>query len=293
MDACFIYNPNSGMQKINIKKLSYIQNTLEKKYNKVYIMKSESENHFKELVKYYSDKVNTIIVSGGDGSFNLAINSLMDCEIKPTLGYLPSGTACDNARKLSIPKNYKKAIETILNDKKAKIDIMKINKEYSSYVLAKGRFVNVSYMTNRKLKRYLGKLAYILTGIYEAFKFKKRYKLKIEYNNNTIESKFLLAIITNSNSVAGLKIAKYPPKGYLNCYFVKWNIFNVLFLFLFGEKYAKNKKNILTIRTNDIKLSVDNKDIDWSNDGEIYTNKEVIIHNEINAIEVFVGEKYK
>lgn len=55
----------------------------------------------------------TLVVLGGDGTVNEVVNGILDPELV-TLGYIPIGSSNDFARGLGIPKDPKKAMETIL-----------------------------------------------------------------------------------------------------------------------------------------------------------------------------------
>lgn len=68
-----------------------------------------------------------LIVMGGDGTLNEAINGITDFD-KVYLGYIPIGSSNDFARDLSYPKNIDDLIDTILEGKEVRrLDIGKLS----------------------------------------------------------------------------------------------------------------------------------------------------------------------
>lgn len=60
------------------------------------------------------DKRETVIILGGDGTVNEAVQGLWD-PANVILGYIPTGSSNDLARDLKIPKNPKEALDRILH----------------------------------------------------------------------------------------------------------------------------------------------------------------------------------
>ena len=62
-------------------------------------------------------KEHTLVVLGGDGTINEAVNGIRAIE-KTTLGYIPIGSSNDFARGLGIPKKPEEALDAVLHPKK-------------------------------------------------------------------------------------------------------------------------------------------------------------------------------
>jgi diacylglycerol kinase (ATP) len=77
------------------------------------------------------------------------------------------------------------------------------------YVTAIGTYVDISYVTDSRLKKYIGYLAYILTGIKEFFTI-PMIKTKIEHDEGIIRGYFSLIMVVNSKKVAGFNIVQKP-----------------------------------------------------------------------------------
>lgn len=80
---------------------------------------------YSELIEHYADRVDSVIVGGGDGSLNAAASGLVATGLP--LGVLPLGTANDFARTLGIPFDLKNAISVIVAGHRRAVDLGKVN----------------------------------------------------------------------------------------------------------------------------------------------------------------------
>lgn len=287
MKAIFIYNKNSG--KIDIKKkLKYIKKRLLERFSSLDIYEPNSIIEFSNKIILESSNYDAIIISGGDGTFNLLVNALKCVDKKPIIGYLPTGTACDDARKFGISKNLKKALDIICKGETKLIDVMEVNNTFSTYVLAKGKFVNASYATDRGLKKFFGKFGYIVWGIKELFIPHKRMIISVHANNMKITKKCQMIFISNSNSIAGRKFKNELDKDEFCIYFFEKSLLRVVLFFVFGLKAAEDLNKVLKINTKKARISlIESKNIEWSNDGEEYKARVLDITNIDNFLEIY------
>ena len=148
-----------------------------------------------------------LVCLGGDGTLSDTIAGLMQlpAEKRPELGYIPMGTANDVANTLNLPmRQPARAAEKILTGKPLHYDVGEMEGVgYFTYIAAFGAFTEVSYKTDQEMKRTLGHLAYVLSGI-NALPSIKSYKAKIEHEDGVIEGDFIYGAVSNSLSVAGM-----------------------------------------------------------------------------------------
>lgn len=86
----------------------------------------------------------------------------MKLENCPPLGYIPCGTTNDLAKSLDLPKNMKRAANTIANEEPLPLDIGSFGDEcHFAYIASFGAFTEVSYETPQKAKNIFGHMAYI------------------------------------------------------------------------------------------------------------------------------------
>ncbi len=209
--AKLIYNPYSGDKTFK----DYLDEVIEVLQNsgdgyEVHIFRSTNygdiNEHLKELDKSYYD---VIIASGGDGTINLVVDSIIKNNINSDLAVIPSGTANDFATFLNIPKDPVEAAKLIINKNKISIDIAKVGEQHFINVLAVGTFAHVSQNVDKNLKYTVGKLAYYVKGIEELPNFKP-VKLRITNSKGVIEGKFYLSLFLNSSGAGGFdKLAPY------------------------------------------------------------------------------------
>ncbi len=127
---------------------------------------------------------NDILVSvGGDGTINRILPFAMKYN-KP-IGIIPRGTANLLAAKLNIPSNIYSSLNLILNEKKQKIDILKINDNYSALRVGFGYDSDIICKTPQSLKNKFGYFAYFVAGILFALRLKQQtYHITLDNNKN-------------------------------------------------------------------------------------------------------------
>ncbi|MBC7908375.1 MAG: lipid kinase [Rhodospirillaceae bacterium] len=99
-----------------------------------------------------------IIIGGGDGTLNAALEGLVACGLP--LGLLPLGTANDLARTLGIPTNLAAAAQAIAGGRVARIDLGWVNGKHFVNVASLGLSVAISRALTGELKRRWGRFGY-------------------------------------------------------------------------------------------------------------------------------------
>ena len=249
MEKClFIYNPLSGKGKV-AKNESRIVKMLESKFI-VDVHRSKYSGNIGEVVSEKGAGYDIIVISGGDGTLNEAINSIARLEKRVKIGYIPAGTVNDVAHSLGIPRSIKKAVQNILDGQEFKHDIFRMNDRFGIYVCCSGLFTETSYATDQNQKKKIGKVAYALYGAKKIFTT-PAVKLKLNYDGGEIEGKYALMLILNSKSVAGFKVNRHAElnDGLVDVVLIKTNKDKVNFpavcrvakFFLKGVEHKYNK----------------------------------------------------
>ena len=110
----------------------------------------------------------TLIIGGGDGSLNEAVNSLMQFPStqRPPLAVLPLGTANDFATSIGIPPEPEAALRLALTAAAQPIDLACVNQQHYFINMATGGFgTKITTETPEKLKSALGGASYFLHGL--------------------------------------------------------------------------------------------------------------------------------
>jgi YegS/Rv2252/BmrU family lipid kinase len=103
-----------------------------------------------------------VIVGGGDGTISSVVDHFAYQDV--VLGILPLGTGNSFARTLGIPIPLDNAIDVITSGKVVDVDLGKVGADYFANVATIGFSAEVAHRASRRLKRYLGVLAYVLVG---------------------------------------------------------------------------------------------------------------------------------
>lgn len=236
-----------------------------------------------------------VIVAGGDGTLNEALNGNLLRKEKLTIANLPLGTSNDVGKMYGYTNNYTKDLEMLLNGEIKNIDTCLINNHGFIYVAAFGNYVDIAYNTPRKLKKKMGKFAYFIHGFKRARDILNTYKLSYTVNGEKIKGEYSFIFISNSSRIGGINNI-YPDVK------LDDNMFEVAFCNLKNKRkiikallkiVATNKpdkiKGIEYYKTNNLKIEFDKLPEDsWCLDGEEYhvQNKECIfeISKDINML---------
>ncbi len=130
----------------------------------------DAERYVAEAI---ADGVDTVIAGGGDGTLSEVATTLAHrdepADALPSLGLLPLGTANDFASACGIGAEPEAALRLLLETPALAMDLLKLDANGDAYWaanLASGGFgTEVTTETHEGLKKMLGGLAYVLTGL--------------------------------------------------------------------------------------------------------------------------------
>lgn len=129
--------------------------------------------HPKELIptmrRAVKSGVPMVIVGGGDGSLSCTVDDIVDQDC--VFALLPLGTANSFARTLGIPLDLDGAIRTIATGRRRRIDLGMIDGDYFANAAAIGLSPMIGDSVPHKLKKYLGRIGYLIWAIRCFFRF--------------------------------------------------------------------------------------------------------------------------
>jgi hypothetical protein len=106
---------------------------------------SESES-LAQLVLRHQGDVDLVVLGGGDGTLNAAVEGLVEAQLP--VGIIPLGTANDLARTLALPTDLAQACRVIASGRTRRIDLGQVNGKYffnvASILLSAGPCPNIS-----------------------------------------------------------------------------------------------------------------------------------------------------
>ncbi len=210
----FIYNPRSGMGKINAS-LSDVVDIFTKNGFEVTVYPTQSPGDCtRRVIAAADDNFDRIVAAGGDGMMHELAAGIAKTKSQTAVGFIPTGTVNDFASTHGIPKTIPEAAENAVRGRIASIDAGRFNDTYFSYVAAFGMVTQVSYNTNQRAKNIFGSFAYFLEGLKSLDLIhwqKSTSALKITAGNMEISGDFIFGAVTNTTSLGG--IANFLPEG--------------------------------------------------------------------------------
>jgi diacylglycerol kinase (ATP) len=289
-----IYNPKSGRQNF-VKKLEYVMERFKPHFHDIFVFATEYPSHATDLAEIAcQDNYDMLVIVGGDGTFNECVNGLMRYEKRPRIGYIPAGTCCDIGMSLGLSKKVEKSVDIILKGIPVKMDIVKTNDRYSCYVTASGAFIDISYVTDSKLKKKIGYFAYIVKAFEEVFTIPK-IRMTIHHNEEVYKGVFSLVMIINSKRVAGINMIYKPSLDdglvnvvlYKNIFPFNFYLYALAFIFPFWSTPL-----VTRFKTEKMEIRTESK-AKWNIDGEYGGQGNQIIEVASKAIEIIVPHKIK
>jgi len=206
------------------------------------------------------NKVDLLIVSGGDGTINKVVNLTINYNL--VYSFIPLGNANDICNNLNI-KSIDKAIDLIKsykqNNKYKYKQIMKVNNNYFLYGLAIGDISKLSIGSKNIYKKMLNKWFYIFRGIRYLFN-KKTYYIKVDNKEEYIKA--ITVLIINTTQLGGFSVSKKLYNDKFKLIYIK-NIYDFIKLFIFKNIKYKTFQNI-KIYTNNLCV-IDGERLELSN----------------------------
>ena len=288
----FVYNPHSGKGLIRNKLVDIIDVFT----RKVTAYPTQHAMDGYDRVCEADGVYDLIVCSGGDGTLNEVISAMMThINRKPPLGYIPAGSTNDFAASLSIPKNMLKAAKQIADGRICSYDIGKMNGRYFNYVAAFGLFSDVSYKTPQNMKNVLGHQAYVLESLKSLTNIKSYY-LTIKCNDMEIKGSYIYGMISNSNSVGGMKGITGKnvelDDGLFEVTLVKEPVSPLELQQIVAGLLSKNQKSPMVERFKTEHITIESdKAIEWTLDGENGDAHQLVDICVVDkAVEIIVGE---
>ena len=202
-----IMNPRSGTMQA-AKLLADILQEFGKAGYMTTVLMTQARNDAKEWAKIYGNQYDTIVVSGGDGTFNELVEGVIEGNAHPRIGYIPSGSTNDFATSLGLPKTIVEAAKRVVNGEPQDLDIGSFNGRYFSYVASFGAFTSTSYNVPQNLKNILGHAAYVVSGVKDIVNIRPIHaRIVVDPgtpNEMVKEDDYLFGAICNSTSIAGI-----------------------------------------------------------------------------------------
>lgn len=153
-----------------------------------------------KLIRRYQNRVDLVIIGGGDGTLNAAADALVETQLP--LGILPLGTANDLARTLGIPDSLPEACKIIAQGQLRRIDLGWVNGKHFFNVASMGLSVQITERLTKETKRRWGVFAYAITALQALWKARP-FRAEIRIEGESIRVKTVQIAVGNGRYYGG------------------------------------------------------------------------------------------
>lgn len=161
---------------------------------------TEQIGNLSTFISEAKNKVDLVIVGGGDGSLNAALQGIVATQLP--LGVLPLGTANSFARTLGIPLDLIGACQAIATGSIQRIDLGCVNGHYFLNTASLGLSVEITEDVDSAAKRRWGFWVYIVKSL-RAFWGAQPFKFQLDDGQTLIESKTFQIVVGNGYYFGG------------------------------------------------------------------------------------------
>jgi len=160
----------------------------------------EKPQQLSDTIRHYCKQVELVIIGGGDGTLNAAVEGLVDTQLP--LGILPLGTANDLARTLGIPQSLPDACDIIARGLVRRIDLGWVNGKHFLNVASLGLSVQIIKRLSEESKRRWGVLALVVAALQVIWKTRP-FWAELRWNNQSIQVKTVEIVVGNGRYYGG------------------------------------------------------------------------------------------
>ena len=164
---------------------------------------TERKGHATEIARAEAaDGADVLIVHGGDGTLNEAINGVAGSQV--AVGILPGGTANVWAKEAHIPRDPLAAMGAIVTGERRRIDLGRANGRYFLLMAGVGLDAEIVPRVGTRLKRWFGAMAYLALGVWTSLRTKP-WDVTMRVDEAALEDRSLYwMVVGNTRSYGGL-----------------------------------------------------------------------------------------
>ncbi len=222
-----IYNPKAGTRKVQ-KRWQEIKNYMDSLGVAYDYVQSEGFGSVERLAGILADNgYRTIVIVGGDGALNDAINGIMNSQAEQkediALGIIPNGIGNDFADYWELSGEYKEAVDCLVHGRRRRIDVgtcsyydgQKHETRYFLNAVNIGLGARIVKITDQ-CKRFWGVkyLSYFMAFLSLIFE-RKLYRMHLKINDEHIRGRIMTVCIGSALGYGQLPSA-VPYNGWLD-----------------------------------------------------------------------------
>ena len=288
LNATVIVNPDS--QPVRVRKLLRpALRILKSSGFNLSVHFTKGPNEVTEMARKGIDAgIDAIIVAGGDGTTNEAINAIVGTHIP--LGILPFGGSNVLAREIHLPMHPVEAARVIGNRNIRQIDLGVMNGNYFSMMASCGFDAYTVHRTDLRIKKWLHQHAYLFAGLKDFAGYKPAV-ITANMDDGKVVEKGTFIIISNTHFYGGsYEITPYAEidDGYFDVvlYSGKYQFGLAHFGLNVLSKQHLTMKNVSYFRAKKVELT-SNRSIPVQIDGDPSGATPVIVEVVPKALNIF------
>lgn len=200
--AVFLYNPESGKGKI-ARNVGCISTIFQAYGHDVTPQRIDfTANPFDG-----NETIDLMVVAGGDGTVNYAVNAMKRKGLDIPIGVIPAGTANDFAGAVGMSREPLEAARQIASGSVERVDCGRVNDLYFVNIFSFGIFTTTSQRTPDQRKHKIGKLAYLIEGVKE-LRAMHAVPLKVVADGQAFDFNSLMVLVFNGETAGGFRLAR-------------------------------------------------------------------------------------
>ncbi|MDD4775646.1 MAG: YegS/Rv2252/BmrU family lipid kinase [Syntrophomonas sp.] len=197
-----IYNPCAGVRAFP-HLLDFALDVFRSKGYELHIFRTNRPEDFADFINRADcADLEAVLIAGGDGSVNLAVNALLNSQRDIPLGIIPAGTSNDFARHLGSSMELSEAIKNLSDMRTGVIDVGRVNDRFFINVCSGGFITNIAHSIDPKLKNVFGRMAYYVKGVQKLPRFSSM-RLRVTTPEAVLVDDFLLFLVLNGSGAGG------------------------------------------------------------------------------------------
>ncbi|XOV92657.1 MAG: diacylglycerol/lipid kinase family protein [Bacteroidota bacterium] len=194
-----VVNPGAGRRRIEEVLRELVDYTSSKDYDYDVFLTAKSRNATKTVSENFEESHSDLVVLGGDGTINEAINGL---KFDRPVGIIPCGSANDFCKNIKIGETTEEQIQTALNGKKREIDLGLCNDRKFINGVGIGFDGQIVYEILHSMRNLKGPIKYY----FQVLRILASYQSKetsFHLNGLDEQKKLLLLTIANGTTFGG------------------------------------------------------------------------------------------
>lgn len=154
-----------------------------------------------------NETIDLMVVAGGDGTVNYAVNAMKRKGLDIPIGVIPAGTANDFAGAVGMSREPLEAARQIASGSVERVDCGRVNDLYFVNIFSFGIFTTTSQRTPDQRKHKIGKLAYLIEGVKE-LRAMHAVPLKVVADGQAFDFNSLMVLVFNGETAGGFRLAR-------------------------------------------------------------------------------------